>query len=252
MSSRILVVNADDFGRSPGVNGGVIRAHEEGIVTSASLMVRWPAAEEAAQYARASKTLGVGLHLDLGEWEYRDGDWHARYLVVEEETPRTVGDELARQLESFERLVGRAPTHVDSHQHVHNSEPVRSAVLATAERLGVPVRAHTPGIEYCGAFYGQDGRGTPVPEAIEVDALVAVIDGLPLGTVELACHPAAEADHESTYDRERLTELETLCDRRVREAIERLGIELRSFAGLCHPPDGGSTPGGWKHRPPAR
>lgn len=48
----MLVVNADDFGRSPGVNRGVIRAHEHGIVTSATLMVRWPAAREAAEYAR--------------------------------------------------------------------------------------------------------------------------------------------------------------------------------------------------------
>jgi predicted glycoside hydrolase/deacetylase ChbG (UPF0249 family) len=47
---RLLVVNADDFGRSRGVNAGVIAAHERGIVTSASLMVRWPAARGAADY----------------------------------------------------------------------------------------------------------------------------------------------------------------------------------------------------------
>ncbi|HET8673721.1 MAG TPA: ChbG/HpnK family deacetylase [Thermoleophilaceae bacterium] len=232
MSPRVLVVNADDFGRSPGVNRGVIRGHEKGIVTSASLMVRYPAAEEAAQYARRGSALAVGLHLDLGEWEYRDEDWHARYLVVEDETPENARAELARQLEGFERLVGRPPTHLDSHQHVHNSEPARSALLEAGERLGVPVRAHTPGIAYCGVFYGQDGKGTPVPEAIEVDALVAAIEALPEGVTELACHPAADADHETTYDRERLTELETLCHARVREAIERCGIELRSFAEL--------------------
>ena len=75
---RTLVVNADDFGRSAAINRGVMRAHERGIVTSATLMVRWPAAAPAAELARASE-LSVGLHLDLGEWEYRDGEWRAVY-----------------------------------------------------------------------------------------------------------------------------------------------------------------------------
>jgi predicted glycoside hydrolase/deacetylase ChbG (UPF0249 family) len=50
--TRQLIVNADDFGQSAGVNRGVIEAHENGIVTSASLMVRWPDAADAARYAR--------------------------------------------------------------------------------------------------------------------------------------------------------------------------------------------------------
>ena len=63
--ARYLIVNADDFGQSTGINKGVIQAHEEGIVTSASLMVRWPAAPEAAAYARNRPGLSVGLHVDL-------------------------------------------------------------------------------------------------------------------------------------------------------------------------------------------
>ena len=51
-AERYLVVNADDFGRSEGVNRGILRAHERGIVTSTSLMVRWPAAEHAARAFR--------------------------------------------------------------------------------------------------------------------------------------------------------------------------------------------------------
>src|SRR5919106_4756433 len=102
LSERVLIVNADDFGRSPGVNRGVMRAHEEGIVTSATLMVNWPAAEEAAAYANPS-TLSVGLHLDLGEWEYRDGEWHPRYEAPGAETEDGVAGEIARQLERFEQ-----------------------------------------------------------------------------------------------------------------------------------------------------
>ena len=77
-SRRQLIVNADDFGLSPGVNRGTVRAHEHGVVTSASLMVRGAAVAEAAAYARANPRLSVGLHLDLWEWECRDGEWRMR------------------------------------------------------------------------------------------------------------------------------------------------------------------------------
>src|SRR5918996_3488980 len=109
VSERVLIVNADDFGRSRGVNRGVIRAHEEGIVTSATMLVRWPAAEDAAAYSRRS-SLSVGLHFDLGEWEYRDGEWHALYEVPVAQTPDAIAEEVERQLERFELLTGRSPT----------------------------------------------------------------------------------------------------------------------------------------------
>src|SRR5262245_58763076 len=75
--ARYLILNADAFGLSAGVNRGIIEAHERGIVTSASVMVRWPAAEEATHYGRANPQLSLGLHVDLGEWAYRDGTWVA-------------------------------------------------------------------------------------------------------------------------------------------------------------------------------
>lgn len=227
----MLIVNADDFGRSPGVNRGIIRTHEGGIVTSATLMVRWPAAEEAALYARRT-SLAVGLHLDLGEWEHSRGEWRARYEVVDTEAAHAVAAELERQLGRFEQLVGRPPSHLDSHQHVHRDEPVRSELLRAGELLAVPVRHLTPGIAYSGAFFGHDGRETSLPEAITVEALVGVIEELPPGVTELGCHPAAEVDHESGYGHERLQEMETLCDPRIRAAIERRGVVLRSFADL--------------------
>ena len=60
-SRRYVIINADDFGQSPGINRGVIQAHEQGLVTSASLMVRWPAAAEAAAYGRERRAkAGIG------------------------------------------------------------------------------------------------------------------------------------------------------------------------------------------------
>lgn len=224
--SRILVVNADDFGLTAGINAGVARCHEQGILTSASLMVRGPAAAAAAAYARARPGLSVGLHIDLCEWACRGDEWYCVYDVVGSEEPAAVAREVRCQLDAFCELMGRPPTHLDSHQHVHRAEPLRSVAVAEARALGVPLRDIDPPGRYCGAFYGQSAKGYPYPEGIAVDTLVRVLTGLPEGWTELGCHPAAAADVESVYNAERVVECATLCDPRVREAIVRAGIRL--------------------------
>src|SRR5262245_1017534 len=62
---RRLIINADDFGRSHSINEAVVRAHREGILTSASLMMSEPATEAAVALARENPQLGIGLHLTL-------------------------------------------------------------------------------------------------------------------------------------------------------------------------------------------
>lgn len=233
MADRFLIVNADDFGYSRGVNCGIIAAHERGIVTSTSMMVRWPGAQEAAEYARTNSTLAVGLHLDFGEWVYRGGQWLTRYLVVPlDEKFNRVGDELRRQLDAFISLVGRVPTHIDSHQHFHRREPLRSIVLGVAMELGVPVREFTKGVKFCGYFYGQDSRGNTFPELIESEALQAVLREVQVGITEVCCHPAAVIDFESPYASERLSELEALCDPVVRQTVVAEKLHLTSFQAL--------------------
>jgi predicted glycoside hydrolase/deacetylase ChbG (UPF0249 family) len=230
--SRILIVNADDFGLSSGVNRGVARAHDEGIVTSTSAMVRQDAIEEAAELASERPRLSVGLHVDLSEWIYREGDWVPLYQVVAGEDREAVEAEVAAQLARFVALFGRQPTHLDSHQHRHFEEPIRSVVVAAARQLQVPVRGCTHGIAYRGEFYGQTGRGDPYPEGITVEALLALLSSLTEGVTEIGCHPAAEADEGSTYSSERPAELEVLCDSRVKAAVQEEGIALRSFGEL--------------------
>lgn len=229
MAGRYLIVNADDFGQSAGVNRGVIEAHERGIVTSASLMVRWPAAAAAAEYARGGPALSVGLHLDLGEWAYRDGEWVSVYRVVPDGDSAAIAAEVARQLDAFRNLTGRDPTHVDSHQHVHRQPDVLAAVRPVADRLGVPLRHYSPAVRYCGDFYGQDGKGRPYAAAIGVEALLGVLARLSDGVTELACHPALGDDVDAMYRTERAVEVRTLCDPRVRAAVADAGIELVPF-----------------------
>jgi predicted glycoside hydrolase/deacetylase ChbG (UPF0249 family) len=69
-----------------------------------------------------------------------------------------------------------------------------------------------------------------VTGGISADRLLELLDELPLGITELGCHPGAGRDSWSVYDRERVAEVEALCDPSVRAAIEERGIELRTFA----------------------
>ena len=231
-NARYLIVNADDFGRSPGVNRGIMRAHQHGIVTSASLMVRWPAAEEAAEYARINPRLSVGLHLDLGEWVYRNSNWILLYEVVPLDDLFAVRQEVSRQLEVFRNLMGREPSHIDSHQHVHRREPVRTAALEAARQFSIPLRECSADIQYCGRFYGQTAEGCAYPEWISVEALMSLLAELPPGITEVGCHPGEGQDLDTVYLTEREQEVKVLCDPRVHSALGELGICLCSFNGV--------------------
>lgn len=231
-AARELIVNADDFGWCEGVNEGIIEAHLKGIVTSTSMMVRPQAARAAAALARKHPALDLGLHIDLGEWVMRDGEWYPLYTVVSSDDPLAIADEIRRQVEAFHMLVGSYPTHLDSHQHVHLQEPVRSVVMEVGRNLGVPVRHATPGVRYCGKFYGQTAEGNPLPDALSSARLMEIIEGLSWGVTELACHPGSGDLPETMYRRERTLELKALCDPRVRNVINRHDIRLRTFEGI--------------------
>lgn len=93
----------------------------------------------------------------------------------------------------------------------------------------MPLRQACPDVQYRGDFYGQTARGEAYPSAITVEALAAVLAGLPAGVTELGCHPGYGDDLDSTYREERADEVLVLCDPRIAAAIRREGIVLCSF-----------------------
>ena len=231
---KCLIVNADDFGLSEGVNRGIMEAHERGIVTSTSLMITQPAAEAAVECARQHPDLAIGLHVDLGEWsrDEKTGQWRQLYSVIDTADGEAVEAEVLSQVRRFRRIVGRDPTHIDSHQHAHRHDPARHVVFRTGKTLGIPVRHFSKTIVYCGRFYAQDAQNNPLPENITVDALVRLIVELPAGVTELACHPGDDEGLVSPYRAERRAEVSTLTDERVKAAIRDAGVTLCSFANL--------------------
>jgi predicted glycoside hydrolase/deacetylase ChbG (UPF0249 family) len=229
-AERNLIVNADDFGLSAAVNAGILEAHERGIVTSTSMMVRKPAAAEAAALAAPHTSLAIGLHLDLGQWDYEQGEWRVAYENCSPDDPAAVDAECRAQVDAFRALLGRDPTHLDSHQHAHEHEPAMSVATRLAAELGLPLRGRR--VRYEGGFYGQSGRGEPYPEGITSAHLTRLIAGLGAGWTEFGCHPGIGVGAESSYAAEREVEVRALCDPLIREAIDREGVRLRSFAEL--------------------
>ncbi len=150
----VLIVNADDFGFTDGVNRGIIEAHLAGTVTSASLMVNTPGFAGAVEALRRTPTLRVGLHANLTTGRPLSGPL-ATPSLVEPETGQLlplrrlvwramrnglVYREVYAEVQAqFARAVdeGIVLTHVDGHQHVHQLPIISDAVRDVAARFGV-------------------------------------------------------------------------------------------------------------------
>lgn len=217
-----LIVNGDDFGASAGINRGIIEAHERGILTSASLMVDPPGAEEAAELARSRPDLGVGLHV----------------VLTREDGKRTVppggaDEEIERQLERFRTLLGSLPTHLDSHHNIHFEPAYEPVYLAAARRHSLPLRGYSEA-RYVGRFYGQWDDGSTHLELISVEGLIDVLESeVGEGVTEIGCHPGyIDPGFRSSYSTEREAELRTLCAPAARAAAEHLAIRLVNFSAL--------------------
>lgn len=224
---HLLIVNALDFGRTPSVNEAIVRASTRGIVTSASLMVFGAAAEDAARRLTELDSLAVGLHVDLGEWVQRGEVWLTLYERCDLSSADAVAAELVRQLECFRALVGRDPTHIDSHQHVHRRPVVARAMRTFAKQLGVPLHDGAVELTFAGIVHRTDEPGF----ASETDAarLTELIDALPPGPVVLDCHPDLATGQHSPCCMEHPTSLAVLCDPAVRAHIVAERVALISY-----------------------
>jgi predicted glycoside hydrolase/deacetylase ChbG (UPF0249 family) len=218
---KYLIVNADDFGASHGINRGIVEAHQRGVLTSTSLLVDTPWSQEAASLGRTAPELSVGLHVHLRTAEQAwDGD--------------SCRAEILRQWRCFEQLVGRAPSHLDSHHNVHRDPRLLPAFLAVARHYGVPLREHSAA-RYVSRFYGQWG-GETHPEQISVEGLLRIVEAdVQDGVTELGCHPGyVDPEFTTGYASERAIELQTLCDPGLRLALAARQIHLVAFGDLAN------------------
>jgi chitin disaccharide deacetylase len=223
-----LIFNADDFGASTGVNRGILDCHAHGVVTSTSLMVTGRAVREAVSMSRDYPALAVGLHWDVWGEDEREFDI--------DDIP-AVRDEFQRQLGEFHRLLGRLPTHVDSHRHAHREPPLMPVFRELVAPLGVPLRDEGR-VTYVGGFYAQWEWMVTNLEYVSVSFLQQMLREEVLeGWTEFSCHPGYRSpDYDSVYLAEREAEVRTLTDPRIRQTIDELGIRLVSYADFPAPP----------------
>jgi predicted glycoside hydrolase/deacetylase ChbG (UPF0249 family) len=219
---KYLIFNADDFGASTGVNRGILECHTNGVVTSASLMVTGRAVHEAVSMSRDHPMLSIGLHWDVRGEDEREFNIH---------DIRAVRNEFHKQLDEFHHLMGRMPTHVDSHRHVHREKHLMPVFRELVELLGVPLRDDGR-VRFVGGFYAQWEWMVTNLDYVSVPFLQKMIrEEVNEGWTEFSCHPGyASPDYTAVYLRERESEVRTLTDVRIRQTIEQLGICLVSYA----------------------
>jgi chitin disaccharide deacetylase len=149
-----LILNADDFGLTLGVNEGIIRAHREGILTSTTLMANAPAFDDAVCRARENPALGVGVHLVLiggrpvalpqqvsSLVDQRGQLPQSLPAFVTKVTsglirPQHIENEVLAQIEKV-RAAGIEPSHIDSHKHTHAHPRVMESVARVAQACGI-------------------------------------------------------------------------------------------------------------------
>lgn len=151
-----LIVNADDFGLTEGVNASIVSCHDSGAVTSTTLMANMSAAEQAAQLARSRPRLSVGLHFNLtqgrplsspdvvpslvgGDGRFLERSFLIRRILMARVRYEEVRVELKAQCRRMSEF-GLRPSHFDSHQHIHVFPVIFNVIAAEAHSLSVPLR----------------------------------------------------------------------------------------------------------------
>ena len=262
-------MTADDFGQAVEVNAAVERAHVEGILTAASLMVAAPAAADAVARARRLPDLGVGLHLVLIEARPllprdripdlvdetgmfgSDMVWTGLRIALSAAIRRQLRAEIDAQFAAFADT-GLPFDHVNAHKHFHVHPVIAGMVLDAVRRHGVralraPVEPGRPrGTGWLAAPFARSlrrrarRRGLRTADRVfgladsghmDADRIRGVIDMLPEGLNELYLHPATADDFSGHGPGYRhRAELDGLLDEGTRAAVAARGILLGSFA----------------------
>lgn len=275
------IISGDDFGLAPAINEGVVRAHTQGCLTSASLCPCGPAADQAARAARALPELGVGLHLTLVEERPLSPPGSVPSLVGPEGgfppsgvvfarrwlagliRPQDVRRELRAQFDWMTQR-GLAPTHLDSHDHIHVLPGILELVIDEMKRAGLtrlripweriplsgakrPRGAFGLGLNLLSRRAARVARqaGLAFPDRFlgfldaghfTAQKLLSRIASLEPGVTELSFHVAVGAapprPEFAAWGYEWSAELAALLDPEVRDALNRRGVRLRHFGGL--------------------
>jgi len=238
-----LIINADDFGYSKGVNYGIIDSHQEGILTSTTFMSNMPGAEHAAQLAKENPELGVGVHLvltcdrpildthrtivDSNGFFRLKSFYEGAFTIDYEEVYR----EWKTQIEAFLSF-GLTPTHLDSHHHINSYGGMPEVFLQLAKEYGLPVRNN---MDVPADVKTTDSFSYLIETALkDEESLNKLFKSS--NSVEVMCHPAyldKKLMTTSSFTYPRIDEVEFLTHPEiVRLITSRSDIELATYRNI--------------------
>ncbi|HYS67110.1 MAG TPA: hopanoid biosynthesis-associated protein HpnK [Paraburkholderia sp.] len=264
-----LIVTADDFGLHARVNQAVERAHRDGVLTAASLMIGAPAASDAVARARALPQLRVGLHLVLADGDAvtpRAGiaallDEHGRFddnmvrdgirFFFLPHVRKQLAREIRAQFEAFADT-GLTLDHVNTHKHFHLHPTVLGLILEIGREYGMkamrlPFEAGAPfwlkpwiarvraRLDRAGVVHNDYVVGIAGSGRMDEAAWLAALAGLPQGVGEIYCHPALAGDRALSHgmrDYRHADELQALLSPKVAAAIRGLGVRVGGFGDV--------------------
>jgi len=263
-----LIINSDDYGRTPEISRGIREAHLHGVVSSTTCMMNIPTTVDDITVAlKETPTLGMGVHLVLTMGKPlskpeavpsivdADGN-HLKYISFLKNIPNLNMDEVkvewCLQIERFIKAAGRNPTHLDSHHHSSYWSPALfQGMLELAKEYDSPIRY--PFMENATDELEETSKHLPrlvkefapkhpdrfiasfYDDGATQDELLLLVDEIPGGTTEIMCHPGYVDEafaKESVYNFQRERELKILTNLAVKQAIDENNIELISFADL--------------------
>jgi chitin disaccharide deacetylase len=263
-----LIINSDDYGRTPDISRGIREAHLKGVVTSTTCMMNIPTtADDVVVALKETPKLGLGVHLVLTmgrplsahETVSSVVDANGNFFKYDPfiaNLPNLKIDEVKAewrlQIERFIKAAGRKPTHLDSHHHSSFFSPALfRAMLELAREYDVAIR-----FPFLDDVWGElEETAKHVPDMVKVfnprhpnkfiadfyddgatqEKMLTILNNLGDGTSEFMCHPGHVDEafaKESVYNFQRERELKILKDSAVKEVITANEIELISFADL--------------------
>jgi chitin disaccharide deacetylase len=263
-----LIINSDDYGRTPDISRGIREAHLRGVVTSTTCMMNIPStAADIAVALQETPKLGTGVHLVLTMGRPiipRKGsssitDENGNFFKLDQFMKRVsnfnaeeVKAEWRGQIEAFVKAAGRKPTHLDSHHHSSYFSPdLFRTMLALAKEYDCAIRfpftkdvpseleethKQVPGlIKEFNPRYPDNFIVDFYDDGATQDVLLNIINQVSDRTSEIMCHPGYVNDafaNESVYHYQRERELKILTDTTIKNTIQVNGIELITFADL--------------------
>lgn len=246
-----IIVNADDFGLTDGCNKGIIKGIKEGIVTSTTVMMNMPYANEGIEILKAMDFKSAGVHLTLtcGEptlpveeipslVDDENRFYRRRAQLFPQFRLEEVYMELRNQIELFIET-GLKPSHLDSHHHIHMYDDIREVIAKLAKEYNLPLRyANEETKRYLKGSniltiddFSMDFYG----EGVSINTMKRVLKNSNGEVVELMVHPAIvdeELKKLSSYSNNRARELEILTSEELKKWIEDEGYMLIGYDGL--------------------